>query len=577
LNLLSEIVKNLQINELKKVVITFFLLFVTFFLDFVSIGMFFPLIASIIKDNANFLDNFFILSYLSYFPKKEVIYILLILIAAIFLLKNVIALLFSFFKKKLLAEIQVEFTSRVFNSYINSEYEFFSKRSNSELIRNCVLINEYIIILENFLNIFIEFTILFFIFFFILYTNYKVGLFLIFISILLYFLFSKSLSPRLEKYGAKRNIYDEKILQGYLNTFGSIKDLIIQKKQDFFLKKFSENIYQNSILNVKSSFLMEFPRYLIEVVMIFLISIIIFIYISNVESYEDLLIQISFFITLVFRAMPSVSRIIYQGSSIRSKVDLVKRVNNLFVNFRSNNIKKIENKFFLKNKFNFESLKFENVFFRYDNKSEYILENINFELSKNSTIGIIGESGAGKSTLIDLISGLLKPSFGKILINKKNDFKNNFIKILQKRLSYMSQKNFLLNDTIKNNVAFGVEENDINYDKLDKALSFAKIDNLFKNKDKVYKYQVGEDGKNLSGGQRQRVVLARSIYRDAEIYLFDEISSSLDSLTEKRIFNDIKEKLHKNKTIIICSHNIKLIYFCDQIFKINKKKLIKVK
>ena len=186
----------------------------------------------------------------------------------------------------------------------------------------------------------------------------------------------------------------------------------------------------------------------------------------------------------------------------------------------------------------------------------------------NYAIGIIGKSGSGKSTLIDIISCMLKPETGEIKINNKL-VDPDLIAGWQSKIAYISQKNYLMNASILENIAFGESAEKIDNEKLNEAVRYSKMNKLINEKTEGLDFIIGEDGKRVSGGQRQRIILARAIYRNAEIIIFDEATSSLDAKVEKEIFDDLRDNFKTKKTLIISTHKHELLNFCDKIINID--------
>ncbi len=339
--------------------------------------------------------------------------------------------------------------------------------------------------------------------------------------------------------------------------------LFYKKNKIFFLSEFRKNLSKQAITNVKNSFFTELPRLVIEVLLILCISIIVYFLFSKSNNITDTLVTLTFITALIFRAIPSVSRITSQLSGLTFKIDIINKVNQLISNFsdeKNIEVKKIDLKF--------EELELMAVKFGYDD-SNLVFKNINLNIKKNETIGIIGSSGSGKSTLIDIVTGMLKPNFGKIALNQKN-LDKNLIYEWQSKISCISQKNYLLNSTLKNNVAFGENEDEINYSKVEECLKLSQIYYLASENKEGLNFLIEEDGKNLSGGQRQRIILARALYRQSEVLIFDEATSALDEKTEKEIMYDIKKNFHGKKTIIISTHKHNLLDFCDKIYNVEK-------
>jgi len=309
--------------------------------------------------------------------------------------------------------------------------------------------------------------------------------------------------------------------------------------------------------------LVELPRLIIEILLVIGISCLIFFLIRSNQDINDITITLTFTVALVVRAIPSITRIIYQSGGLYFKVDIVKRVHILLANF---SVVKGDYKI---NKIGYQKIKLKNINFSYTNDDENIVfKNLNYEIKKNECVGIVGSSGSGKSTLLDILCGMLAVKNGGVYLDEiKIEEKN--VKSWQSQISYISQKNFLLNSTIAKNIAFAEDDEEINKEKLLEAIEFSQLNKLVSSKAEGVNFNIGEDGKNISGGQRQRIILARAIYREADVVLFDEATSALDTETEKEIFDTIKNNFYGKKTLLISSHRQELLYFCDKIIDIN--------
>ncbi len=567
-----EIFNNFNKNEKKKFSFVFVLMILIFFFEFIGIGLFYPIISYIIKED--FGSNLEIFSFIENFNKKEIILISLSLLFFIFLIKNILSVYFNFKKKKLLLLININFTHRLFRSFLYRDYIFYLKKDKSEIIRDASIMPQYSSIIESFLNIIMESIILIFILIFIFLTDIKVGIFIILFTILIYLFQSKIMRPRLIRFGEEINILNQKTNLNYFGIFSSIKNIILRNNQEFFIKNFIKIFEKTEFVNFKSGFLNDLPKYIIEV---FIISAICFLFLLLVnfnDNYDEVLFKIAFFTALLFKSMPSLSRIIYNLSDIDFKVDLIRRVNRIIINsaadYKSHQIKKENIK-----EINFENLELKNVSFSYSQNE--VIKNISLNIKKNTTIGIVGKSGSGKSTLLDLISGLLSQSSGDIILNNKYKLSPNNIYSYQNKIAYISQNNFLLSDSIKNNILFGIPDNEINKEHFEYVVKKSKIENFVNNLKDGYDYQIIDNGKNLSGGQRQRIVMARALYRNASVFLFDEPTSSLDPEIESEIFEDIKKDFHHKNTLVIVTHKESLLSFADNIFQFDNQIFVKKK
>ena len=210
----------------------------------------------------------------------------------------------------------------------------------------------------------------------------------------------------------------------------------------------------------------------------------------------------------------------------------------------------------------------KDIIFKYPNKSQPVLNKLNMTIPVNSTIGLVGKSGSGKSTLIDIILGLIEPDQGylqidNMIINKQNT--RNW----QQNIGFVPQHIFLSEGTVAENIAFGIEEKDIDLSRVNKTCELARLSGLIKSFENGIHSKIGEHGVQLSGGQRQRVGIARALYHDSNVLIFDEATSALDGITEKMIMNAI-DKFKGKKTIILIAHRLKTIERCDQIFVIEE-------
>lgn len=542
----------------------FILLLITF--ELFSLALFLPIIKIFFTlDKLSVFQEDFFFNKLSF---QNQINILLIILILLYVFKNFFNAFLIYYKKKFLSDIEINFASRVFRYYLNQKYEFFLDTNKPKIIRNLGILSEYILILENFINFFIEILILLLILVMIFLNDFNVGIFITFFSIFFILIVFKFFGKRMRTYGELLNIYQEQLVNNYLDTLGSIKDIILQKKQSYFLKDFTKNISKQAQITVKNGFLNELPRQIIEILMVLGISSLMIILMSNEKNLEEISITLTFTVALLFRAIPSITRIIYQLSNLSFKIDVVKKVNNLMNSFKVKEI--ISSKEHIE--FN-KILRLRGLSFQYNKSKEHkVFDNIELEIEKNKTTGIIGPSGSGKSTLLDLICCMLQPSSGGIYLdNKKVDEK--IISSWQGKISYISQKNYLLNGTILQNIAFAETNKDmINMEKINYAVKMSKLDELVNSHKEGVNFHIGEDGENISGGQRQRIIIARAIYRGTGIVIMDEATSALDNQTENQIMSDIKSNFHHKKTLIISTHKKEILNFADKIIDISDLK-----
>ena len=283
-------------------------------------------------------------------------------------------------------------------------------------------------------------------------------------------------------------------------------------------------------------------RFFLEFFLVICLLSIIFIIISSTKNFDDVIYSIGLFAVVMFRLYPSFSKILSNLNNLRaSRISVIKVFDDIM---------KVPNELeeYTKNKISFnKEININDISFKYKTRSEKVFQSLSLKIKKGEMIGFIGESGVGKSTFIEIMMGFLKPDNGKILIDGKDIFKN--LREWRNQIGYVTQKNFIEDGTILSNIALGISENEVNFEKIKKCATESQLDNFIKSLEKGFDTKVGERGVQLSEGQRKRIAIARALYNDPEVIFLDEATSSLDKATEKeflKIINDLKFKNNNN-------------------------------
>jgi len=300
---------------------------------------------------------------------------------------------------------------------------------------------------------------------------------------------------------------------------------------------------------------------------------VIYSHLSGIKN-SEILVLIAVFAAAAFRLLPSFNRINVSFSNIRygmPSIDILYQEKNNISLIEKKNQNNVVHNLNAKKIFN-SSIRVEKLYFGYNKIN--VLENVNLEIQKNSIIGIVGSSGSGKSTFVDLILDLQKPNKGSIYIDNLNI--SSLDQTWRNFIGYVPQNIYLLDDTLKKNIAFGLDEVQIDDKKIFNSLKLSQLDDFVSNnlKDGI-NTNIGEGGIRLSGGQRQRIGIARALYKNPELIIFDESTSSLDLKTEERIIETIKS-IRQNKTFIIISHRTSTLKVCDVVYEIKDKKFNKL-
>jgi ABC-type multidrug transport system fused ATPase/permease subunit len=373
--------------------------------------------------------------------------------------------------------------------------------------------------------------------------------------------FLKLTKTKLSVWAELRQKHNTLYLKSLIEAFNSIKDIKIYGKEDYFLSAFSKsnNIVYEAGKRVLT--LRQVPRVLLEFLGVFSFALFISFLLLQNYKVEELIPVLGIFVASAFRVLPSITNSISALQEIRysqnSICSLYKEFSMLGSSDEQSNVNKLVS--FTK------TIELRNLTFKYPESDNIVLNNINLTIDKGTIIGFIGESGSGKSTLVDLISGLLTSKSGSITIDGINI--NELLFGWKKKIGYVQQSIYLTDESIRNNIAFGLKDEVIDENAIWRALKTANLDTFVRSLPAQLDTIVGEKGVKFSGGQRQRVGVARALYTDPDIIIFDEATSALDVDTETKIVKEISS-LRGIKTIIIITHRESSIKYCDKIYRI---------
>jgi ATP-binding cassette, subfamily B, bacterial PglK len=562
-------------NDKKKLFILFLLILILTILDVFSIASLIPFL-SVLSSDA-YLSSGFVTSVFetfSFIDESNFKKYTILLIIFTYTIKFIFTLIIVIKKNKILYGYYKKFSNRLMSIYLNTSY------SNSIKTKMFKKINTLGGEVENFVStlidaivvIVLESITIVLIFGFLFYMYPKetlfIFLFLIFFCPIVIFFYLN----RMKLYANERltnfNKLQKKILEG-LNGFRDIK---INNKENFFLSRFNKNVSLVSESLYKIANIMSTPRYLIEFIAICVLLVVMLINLDTFDKNNNNIVFLGLFAGAALRLLPSINRFVVYLNNLKYAVPILNQIiQDIKDNTPEENEKNSQN-IFLDNK----KIKFQNVFFDYNennNKEDFILQDVNFEINSKEFIGIFGNTGSGKSTLIDILSGLLKPSSGEIFSDSTDI--NDAVKSWRNNIGYVSQFTYLLNDTIEKNIAFGHNEENIDQNMLKNAMKDSVIYDFVNNLPQKEKTIIGENGQTLSGGQIQRMGIARALYKNSSIVIFDESTNSLDLDTEKEFMSVLKE-IKINKTIIFVTHKLELLDNCDKIFKIESNRLKQV-
>jgi len=570
---LFKIYNLLSFQEKKKAPLIFIFIFLSILFEILSISLIIPLMSIIIEPNFLLENNIKVINFLKiFFGEKNLNYILVTLFFVGILIKNI----FLFFAIKQIYTFifnnEKYISSKILHNYLLKPFPFFLKNNSSLLIHNVT--QEVWKLNDMLLNAFylvVEILIVSGIILLLIFSNIKTTIILFFSIISITFIFYKLYKKKLIFYGKQKQLYEGLRIKMLNEIFGSIKDVIIRDKQLEFLKKFKNNYDKVLQSRIYQSVTKALPKIWIELILVFSVSGILYFSILTNLKLINHLPQIAFLAVCFIRLIPSFNRILYAIQLIsfsKATIDLINREasdqysEKILDDYKKENTKNID--------YN-KNIVLKNLSFNYENQSS-VLHDINVTIKKNTLVAITGKSGSGKSTLISIILGLLKNQTGSFFVDGIDIHKEKLIKSWQKKIGYVPQSIFLNDDSIKNNIAFGIDTDLIDESKIDTSIKFSKviefINNLPLKKDTI----IGEKGSKLSGGQVQRIGIARALYNKPELLVLDEATNALNSDIEEQIFKSLLD-IKKFTTVIIISHRETNLKYCDQILKLENGEL----
>lgn len=557
-------------TEKLKLIWILFLLVVGSFMELLGVSVFLPFVQIMMDQEViytnEWLNYFYVL--FGFRTLESYLAAIALLICAVYLFKNVYL---TFMQNEILKfsyRTRMNLATRLLTTYMSEPYTFHLNRNIAELQRSIQYdANQFMLLVNASLQLLAEMAVIVCLGLYLFHTSHSITLVimsLLIICIGIFFLISKKISRRL---GKQNEMYNAKLYQWINQSLGGIKEIKVLNREKYFVSAY-KNVYKKLIKGAKNNeILSAIPKYIIETVCMvgMLLAIIIKMFWGQ-NNIEVFIIQLSAFAVAAFRLLPSVGKINAYINSIMyciPSLDLVyhdlKSIEGCkLIDFEER--KETGKKGQLK-----EKIQICDVAYHYPNADNMVISNISFTIHKGETVALIGSSGAGKTTLADILLGLLEPVRGKVLVDGVNIAEN--MDEWHHMLGYIPQSIYLSDDTIRNNIAFGVSEDMIDDEAVNEALRKAQLFEFVQSLPEGMNTFVGDRGVRLSGGQRQRIGIARALYNDPDVLILDEATSALDNDTEAAVMEAI-ENLRGHKTMIIIAHRLTTIRNADIIYEI---------
>lgn len=492
----------------------------------------------------------------------------------IYIFKNVYLTYYRYLKTKFVQNQKIYLQNRIFKAYMTAPYTFYISKNSADLLRN--VNGEVGKIVSGTIMPFLEITLNIIMFSFIIVSLFILEPFITLVTILMMggggFVFLRITQQRTYDSGLisreARGDMNRMVLQG----LGGFKDARVLNREKLFLKQYNTFAETDRDASIYQTIVKSLPKPIIETLMVLGILTITMIMVFEGRSFEEIIPVLTLFGVAAVKLMPIFSLLIQQVTTMRYSAPSVYAITDdldllevKYKKFRDQILRKASKMTIEK------GIDLQSISYKYPNSDDYAVKDIDLNIPKGAVIAFVGASGAGKTTLVDIILGLLTPETGTIKVDGRDIYDN--IRGWMKNIGYIQQSNYLFDERIFRNIAFGIPDDDVDDEKLKRALKAAQLEDVVDRLPRGLRTRVGERGVRLSGGQRQRVTIARALYNNPQVLVMDEATSALDNITEKYVIEAI-ERLRGDRTIIMIAHRLTTVQNCDVIYMMDDGKIV---
>lgn len=564
----------------QKVKVVFLLLMILLggIMETLGVTMVIPLLNAI-ADTEGFARNKYVIWAMHFLNVENVNQMILFLIIAvifIFIFKNVYLLIQYYAQAKFINNNRHYVSKKLLALYLNRPYEYFLNMDTPTILRTIYSDMDHIFnLLFQCMLLATEIVVAVFISIVILVIDFKMTLMIVLLMFLVTLFISGVIKKKMNYLGDCARIEQASLYKWILQSVTGVKDVKVFGKENYFVEQYGKSSQKYAYFQTWNTVFSSAPRLLLETIAVAGILGYIGINVALGSNMQDMLGLIGAFGIAALRLLPSVNRIngylaniaFYEPSldylCENVNVDELKQTFNLDHKVNSKQELTLNHEIVLKQ-----------ITYAYPNTTKLIFDNAGMIIPAGKSVGVMGISGAGKTTIVDILLGLLKLKDGMILCDGKNIFDN--MDSWLANIGYIPQTIYMLDDTVRKNVAFGVEEEDIDEQRVWNVLEEAQLKEYVEGLDNGLDSEIGERGIRISGGQRQRLGIARALYHNPEFLVFDEATSALDNDTETAIMEAV-ENLHGRKTMVIIAHRLRTIENCDIIYEVKDGKIVQRK
>lgn len=574
INMFKQLLAILNHKQKRRAIIVAFMAIFSALLETMGVSVVIPFILAMLQPEQLMGNRYIkpVLGILNITGVTAIITVTAILIIVVYIAKNAFILLFNYIQLNFRNRLERDLSNLMLKSYIYKPYQFFLDINSAEIMRGITGdISGVATTVDSFCTLFNEGMTCVLLGILLVTINPVMAISLLLLATGTALIMVLGLRKKTSECGEQcRDAFAKRYQHAYQAVNG-IKEIQVMKRQNNFLRYFEDASEVACKYNTRYLWISKLPSRVIETIFISGLIILVLLSMNGVNDISILIAQFGAVAVAAVRILPSISNIanamnslVYQRPALESAYE---NISNL--EYQSEDSLQPESTN-VKNQVDFrEEIQIKSISWKYSDTLPNVLENLNMEIRPGEAIGLIGESGAGKTTLADILLGLFQPQNGEITVDGKSIYEadTNWHKLV----GYVPQNVFLIDDTVRNNILFGVDEKDIDEERIWQTVEQAQLKEFVKNLPQGLDTVLGERGIKISGGQRQRIAIARALYYDPEILVLDEATSALDNDTENAIMESINT-LQGEKTLIIVAHRLTTIANCDKVYDIKNGK-----
>lgn len=560
-------------------IVVFVLTLIGAILETLGVSSIVPFVQAIM--NSEKISQMVIVRIISQFflvnSQRDIVGVMCILLILVYLIKNLYLSFLSYIRVHFSTQIQKELSLKMMYSYMQRNYVFFTSVNSGELLQGIGGdISAVYQMLYHFFRIFSEIITIIALSIYIIYEDWRMAITVISLAVLCFGIIVFVFQKPMERFGKEYRNANALVNKRGIQAFQGIKEIIVMNRQNYFVKSYEKATIKRQKAMIWQTLASELPAYVIEAVCVVGLIMAVGIRVISGENIADYIPKLASFAVAAFRILPSLGRI---SSGFNQFIYYNVSLDSVYYNLKGgerykeqefahpSKLKSVD----CEGKDNSKYLEVENVTWSYCNNISPIINGLNLQINEGESIGIIGQSGTGKTTLIDIIMGLYIPLCGSVKYRGRDiqEMKETWCQLI----GYIPQNIYLVDDTIKRNIAFGIADEKIDEQFVWNALEYAQLKEFVESLPDGIETIIGERGVRLSGGQRQRIAIARALYYNPSILVLDEATSALDVETERAVMEAV-DRLQGQKTLIIVAHRLTTIRNCDKIYEIIDGKAI---